>query len=264
MIAVACIAVLLGWYLWAHRLYHRKFPGKAAPPARVFFFLLGSLVLMAALGPPLDSLSERSFTFHMTQHIGLTMIAPPLLLLGAPLLYILGTLPRRLARSFSRMLRSWPITTVFSPVTAWLLFVAVMWISHFSPLYNSALEDWRVHLFEHALYFWTAIFFWSAVVQTGFIPYRLSFPARMLFVFLAIPQGAFLGLALYQTRYVLFAHYANGQTLAATLADQHNGGAVMWIAGGMTFFTAFMLTAGMWAVREQPPRLATASRGPGF
>ena len=45
----------------------------------------------------------------------------------------------------------------------------------------------------------------------------------------------------------------------AAFADQQNGGAIMWIAGGLIMFTAFMLTAAAWARSERlisPPTIA--------
>jgi cytochrome c oxidase assembly factor CtaG len=73
----------------------------------------------------------------------------------------------------------------------------------------------------------------------------------MLYLFLAIPQGAFLGLALYAAHTVLYPHYLYDRTPATALADQQNGGAVMWIAGGLLLFIAFMCTAAAWAAAER-------------
>jgi cytochrome c oxidase assembly factor CtaG len=96
-------------------------------------------------------------------------------------------------------------------------------------------------------------------VQTGFVPHPLPFGARLLYVFLAIPQGAFLGVALTQTRGVLYAHYAIARPAAAVIADQHDAGAVMWIAGGMMLFATFMITVATWAAREREPALGYTS-----
>jgi cytochrome c oxidase assembly factor CtaG len=147
------------------------------------------------------------------------------------------------------------LATLLSPVPAWLCYVAILWISHFSGLYNAALQNELVHGLEHGLYFCFALLFWSAVVQTGFVPHPVRFEARLLYVFLAIPQGAFLGLALYQTRVVLYAHYAALQPAAVALADQHNAGALMWMGGGILMFAAFVITAALWAAHEREPEL---------
>lgn len=251
ILAVAVFAL----YVWAYRRYGHRFPEKPATRSRPCYFATGSLVLAIAFGPQIDGLADASFAWHMVQHMAIAFIAPPLLLLGAPLLYVLGALPARHARAISRALHSEPLRTLFAPVPAWLLFVATLWVSHFSPLYNAALNNGGVHVGEHALYFGTGLLFWSVVVQTGIVVHQVAFPARMLYVFLAIPQGAFLGLALYQTRSVLYAHYAAGHSVAQVLVDQHNAGALMWIGGGMLFFTAFMLTAATWAARDSDERL---------
>lgn len=255
MSATIAALLLFAPYVWAYRAYYARFREKELVWSRLVYFALGTLVLIIALAPPLERLADGWFAWHMLQHIALLLIAPPLLLLGAPLLYALGALPQRTARGLARILRVEPLHTLLSPVPAWLAFVAVLWVSHFSALYNAALENPGVHVFEHGLYLGVALLFWSTIVQTGYIPHPVSFPARMLYLFLAIPQGAFLGLALYQTRTVLYSHYATGRTLSAALADQHNAGAIMWMAGGLLFFSAFMLTTGMWAIRERTPQL---------
>lgn len=247
----AIAATVFAGYLWMFQAYYRRFPHKRPERFRVVFFGLSTLIFACSLAAPLDVLSDSSFAWHMVQHLAIIFVAPPLFLLGAPLLYLLGTLPNDRARRLSQALNAPFVRTILSPIPAWLAFVAALWISHFSPLYNAALSSPGVHLLEHALYIGTALLFWSAVVQTGFVPHPLAFPARMLYVFLAIPQGAFLGLALYQTRQTLYAHYASGHALPWVLADQHAAGALMWIGGGMLFFTAFMLTAAMWAIRER-------------
>lgn len=260
MIAIVAAAVSLAAYAWAFRAYHRRFPSKPAPVTRPLFFALGCTVLAVAFGPPLDALAERSFAWHMAQHMAVVLIAAPMLLLGAPLLYVLGNLPHASARAVCRALRSQPCHAMLAPVPAWLLFVAVLWVSHFSPLYDAAVRSEPIHVFEHALYFGSALLFWNAVVQTGFVPHPVVFPARMAYVFVAIPQGAFLGLALYQTRNVLYPSYAAGHSLAWVLADQHDAGALMWIGGGLLFFTAFMITAAMWAARERTPDLGYVTK----
>lgn len=175
MIALLPPFAALAWYLWALRTYHGRHGGKAAPALRPVFFAAGCLAIATVLSPAFDAASDRSFTWHMAQHMVLTLIAPPLLLLGAPLLYLIGTVPRNAARTLARALHAQPAATILSPVCAWLIYVAVIWISHFSALYGFALQDSRVHVLEHALYLFSALLFWSAIVQTGFVPCPVAF-----------------------------------------------------------------------------------------
>lgn len=238
-------------YLHAVALYNARFPERTYSPLRIAAFVSGAAVMTAAVLPPMESLADSSFAWHMTQHVVLMLVGPPLLLLGAPLLLLVAVPPPRIARRITAAASSPIGHMLFAPLTGWLLFIAVLWMSHFSPLYETALEHRGVHILEHAIYVGTALLFWASVVQVGYTPRPVPYAARMLYLFLAIPQGAFLGLALYAARYVMYPHYLAGRSSALALADQQNGGAVMWIAGGFLLFIAFMCTAGAWAAAER-------------
>lgn len=247
------------WYCWALREYRRRFAHKALPPSRAIAFLTGCACLALLTSDPLDRLADRSFAWHMLQHLGMAFVVPPLWLLGAPLLYGLATLPGPVARALTRAMRARPVAALFAPVPAWLSFVVFLWISHFSPLYNAALEHPWIHAGEHALYLATALLFWSTIVQTGLVPHPVPFAARLLLIFLTVPQGAFLGVALLQTRAGLYPHYVRAMTPSAALADQHDAGAAMWIGGGLLLFCAFLLTLGAWAANERRRMAASVS-----
>ncbi|MGB8797255.1 MAG: cytochrome c oxidase assembly protein, partial [Candidatus Aquilonibacter sp.] len=96
-----------------------------------------------------------------------------------------------------------------------------------------------------------ALLFWMPIVHVGYAPQPIPFPVRLFYLIFAVPQGAFLGLAIYSARHLLYPHYAIGRSMSAALLDQQNAGAIMWIGGGAVMFTAFMLTAATWAAREQ-------------
>lgn len=251
MIAGIIGAASIALYLYAVGLYNGRFPERAYSGWRIAAFVGGVAIMSAALLPPMEPLADRSFAWHMTQHVVLMLIGPPLILLGAPLLLAVAVPPRRIARRITAFAQSAAGHAIFAPLTGWVVFVAALWMSHFSPLYEAALDYPPAHVFEHALYVGAAFLFWGSVVQVGYTPRPLPYAARMLYLFLAIPQGAFLGLALYAARSVLYPHYLHGRTAALALADQQNGGAVMWIAGGLLLFIAFMCTAGAWAAAER-------------
>jgi putative membrane protein len=190
----------------------------------------------------------------MAQHMVLTLVAPPLLLLAKPLDVLLAGLPLATARVLARVLRSPAVRTLTHPVIAWTAFVAALWAAHFSPLYQAALVDERIHALEHALFFGTALAFWAVVLGAIPRPVPLAYPARALFLFLAMPFSAFLGLAVYSARSVLYAHYASHPD---ALADQQMGGELMWIGGGLLMFAAFIGVMLAWASAER--RAAEAS-----
>lgn len=256
--AIALAAFAISVYLYAAGRYNARFPDRAFSGWRTAAFISGVVLMTLVLLPPIEPLSDTSFAWHMMQHVTLILIGPPLLLLGAPLLLAVAVPPPAIARRLGAVAGSAAGRVIFAPITGWLLFVAVLWLSHFSPLYEAALEHPAVHVFEHALYVSVALLFWSSVVQVGYTPRPLPYPARMLYLFLAIPQGAFLGLAIYAARSVMYPHYLRDLTPALALADQRNGGAIMWLAGGFILFVAFMCTAAAWASAERTDSAATS------
>jgi ubiquinol-cytochrome c reductase cytochrome c subunit len=210
-------------------------------------------VLYLALEPPLEPLADGSFVAHMAQHILLVYVAAPLFLLSAPMMLVLGSLDLAKARRLGRFLRGPLWRSLTFPVFTWLFFMAVMWGAHFSALYQLALTYPAVHILEHALFLFSAILFWQAIIHIGPVSWTMNFPLRVVYVFLAMPQGAFLGLALYQTRMTLYPHYVvtHRGSAAAALADQHAGGALMWIVGGLLLFVVFMVVVAMWGHHER-------------
>src|SRR5271165_253985 len=96
------------------------------PAWRIASFSLGLFALWFALASPLDTFSSFVLTAHMLQHMMLMMVAPPLLLLGEPLIPIVRGMPRFAAREFAGPFLNWQVTqriglTLTHPVGALLL-----------------------------------------------------------------------------------------------------------------------------------------------
>jgi putative membrane protein len=231
--------------LWAlaMRRYGRRFK-RAYPLARTCAFGTGILLLTVSLGPPLDVLADGSFAWHMVQHIILLMVVPPLVLLAHPLTLLLAILPATHARTLTAVLRRPPLRWFGSPFFGFLFFVAVMWVVHFSGLYEAAAENEWIHACEHALFLAAAFAFWAPVTGSTPFPTPLPFAARIFYLFVAMPPSAFLGFALHESRSSPYAHYPS-------LDDIRNGGDIMWMAGGALMFVALMTVAYVWARREE-------------
>src|SRR5919109_117247 len=80
------LALQAGAYLACVGPLRGRFAGSAPVPQwQVQTFLLGVLVMFIALVSPLDTLGDGYLlTAHMVQHLLITLVAPPLLLLGTP------------------------------------------------------------------------------------------------------------------------------------------------------------------------------------
>ncbi len=251
------ILPLLGlWLIYrlAVQRVNAAHPGNPVPRFRVWSWNLGLGVLVLALCSPIATYDTTLFSVHMVQHILLTLVAAPLLALGAPI-----TLLLRVSSSKTRqrwilpVLHSWPMRVISFPVVTWVLFAAVMWASHFSGLYDASLDNELIHIFEHALYLGVALLFWWPVVGADPSPWRMSHPARIGYLFLGMPQSSFLGLAIYSAPAVLYAHYATLQRSwgPTPLEDQQLAGVLMWVGGDAVFLIAMIAAVWVWLRAEE-------------
>ena len=87
LLAVAAL-YLRGWLRLRAELPAKYTPGRLA------VFVGGLLAILFALDSPVDAFGGLLLQAHMIQHLLLIMVAPPLLLLGQPVLPLLRGLPR--------------------------------------------------------------------------------------------------------------------------------------------------------------------------
>jgi len=245
------IPVLAAGWLYASgaRVVGRRYPRAPWPPGRMAWFLAGLAVLLLALTSPIDVYAEVFLWVHMVQHLLLMSVVPPLLLLGAPVTLVLRAgSPDTRRRAILPILRSWPVKVASHPVVAWSLFAAGVVVTHFSPLYEAALEHPWVHDAEHLVYLSTGLLFWWPVVGVDPSPWRMAHPVRLLYVFLAGPVNTFTALAIYSATGVLYPHYTQVPRSwgPSPLTDQRWGGALMWIVGDLMLLTAVIAVALAW------------------
>jgi putative copper resistance protein D len=228
-VVVAGLAVLALAGVWAVR----RVPD--VPVARRRWFVAALVTLAVALVSPLAYWSEERFSVHMVQHLLLAYGAAPFLALAAPVtvaLQALGPGPGR--RRLLAVLHSRVLRAVTHPVVTWFVFAAVMYATHFSPLYDAALGSSLLHGAEHVLYLGAAALFWWPVVRRDPVPGSFPWPARILYLFLAMPLQSFLGVAILGSETVLYDHYAG----PGALGDQQLAGAIMWGGGDALMLAA--------------------------
>jgi putative membrane protein len=245
------IAVLVaagGFSIAVWRVNHAH-PRVPIPKWRMAAWLTGLVAILLALVSAVDVYADDLLTVHMIQHLLLTMVAPPLLALGAPVTLLLRiATPRARRRLILPVLHSRVVRLVASPLVAWPLFAMVMWFTHFSPLYNAALEDPTLHVAEHVVYLTSGLLFWWPVVAADPIPRRLGYLARLAYVGLQMPINAAVGLAIYFAPTVLYPHYATIERSWGpdALTDQQIGGVVMWGAGDLLLLVAVPAIVAAW------------------
>lgn len=249
--------------VYANATRRLKRLGAAFPRSRERCFLAGLVVVFLALDGPMDGGASALLSVHMLQHIVLTMVAAPLIVLGAPVTLALRASSSRIRRGIlAPILNSRTARIVANPLVGWSLLFVVLWGFHLTSLYEAALLNRSLHALEHVAYLGSAILFWWPVVGLDPIPARISHPARILYLFLAMPPMAFLGLAIYSSGHLLYPYYAtvSGATIASALADQHLAGALMWEGGMFVVVPALAFVLLDWMRRDEREAERTEER----
>ncbi len=260
-IVIPLLATALAW-LWAVRRVNRQHPGNPVPTLRIASFLAGLVVIEVALQSGIERYDTTLFSIHMVQHLLLMLVAPPLILLGAPMTVLLrAATPWARRRVILPILHSAPIRFISHPVTAWLAFTGVLWLTHFSPLFDLALDNVAIHDLEHVLFVTSALLFWFPVIGADPAPNRLGYPARLLYLLLQMPPSSFLAMAILFTDHALYPHYEElGSPYGVTaLADQGAAASLMWVSSDIVFIGAILLVVGAW-MRHEERRAAETER----
>src|SRR5258708_2792545 len=224
---LAAIVYLRGW------LYLRSRSVNFIPAWRAVSFLIGVFLIWVALGSPLAALDEELLTVHMIQHLLLMTLAPPLILLGAPIMPFLHGLPRRFTHSVLFPLLRWApaqwLGRVLSqPAVCWLAAVAALVGWHIPAAFTLALQSEPWHVVEHAGFLGSGFLFWGPVVQPWpSVPSWLRW-SMVLYLFLATLPCDILSAFLAFCDRVVYPVYLStpNHFSASSLKDQQSAGAL--------------------------------------
>ncbi|MFA7344653.1 MAG: cytochrome c oxidase assembly protein [Terrimicrobiaceae bacterium] len=250
-LSAAALVYFLGW-----RGLHGQVPWRF-PVERLVSFLGGLAAVFVALASPLDAFAGWLLVVHMVQHLLLTMVAPPLLLLGWPMLPLLSGLPRGFTRDGLAPFLNSPSLHRFGrflvhPLFAGPLFIFSNLFWHAPALYELALRSPGWHQVEHLCFLVTAILFWWPVVQPW--PSRPALPRWVMIPYLLAADLQNTVLAGFLSFYgeVLYPAYAAAPRISglSALDDQAAAGAVMWVPGSMVF----LIPVGIISIRYLSPR----------
>ncbi len=219
---------------------------RPVPRTRAAWFLLGAWIILLALVSPLDGLSdEYLFSAHMVQHLLLTLVAPPLLLMGTPGWMLRPVLRYRIVAQVARVLTT--------PLVSFTVFNAVFLTWHLPALYEATLHNESIHILEHLLFMATGVLNWWPILSPLPELPRLSSPGQILYLFLEAVPETVLGALIVLAPTVLYPTYAAAPRLLGldVLADQQIAGLVMWTLGGMIYLGTLAAVFFAWFGREE-------------
>lgn len=204
------------------------------PVWRAVSFLAGLLILALALLSGIDRYADELLSVHVIEHLLLILVAPMLLLWGAPVRLALSASQPAGRRVLAGMLHSATVRLLTRPAYGFALFTAVVLVTHLTGIYEAALRNQAIHACEHAAYFWTGLLFLAPLLAADPIPRPPGAIARFSWlmaamVVMALPAGWFLFDR--QVRYPFYLGPARVLHVSA-LADQRTAGVLMLVAGG--------------------------------
>ncbi|MBI4259947.1 MAG: cytochrome c oxidase assembly protein [Actinobacteria bacterium] len=244
----ALALALEGGYLWALR---RIGPLKAPPGERpasgrqVLAFTLGVATLLVAAGWPIHDLAEGSlYSVHMLQHLLYVFVAPPLFFVGTPAWMLRWLLGRRLMRVARQVTR---------PFIAFVIFNVVLVAIHWPVLVEVSVRSELGHLAQHAALLLASLVVWSPVLNPLIELPHLSYPGRMLYLFLqsivpTVPASflTFASSPIYRVYETLPRAFG-----LDVLNDQRIAGLLMKLGGGFILWGFIAVLFFKWFAREE-------------
>ena len=225
------IGGLLAGYAACIGPWRARLGGSAPVPREQWLcFVTACLILFVSLTGPIHDISDSYlFSGHMVQHLLITLLVPPMLLIGTPDWLVRRALrPAPLAR-LERLLTT--------PLVAYLLFSGTVAVWHLPALYNSTLIRLEVHVAEHLLFIVTAVIGWWPVLAPA-RELRPKIAFQMVYLLLLPFPMKIVGMLITLSDSVLYPAYAIAPRIWGLdpLADQQIGGIMMWVPAGFVFW----------------------------
>jgi putative membrane protein len=233
-------------------LYHwraRQRPagsGNASPTTgqRATFYSALALIFLSLNGWLHDLSDSYLFSAHKVQHLVLTLVAPPMLVLGTP-----GWMLRPALR--------WPVVgpiarRITTPARCFVIFNVVLVAWHLPPMYELAMRHHPVHIVQHLCFMTAAVLMWWPVLSPLPELPRLSYPAQMLYLFLLSIPMSIVAVCIGYADSLLYPSYASAARIwgITPMQDQMLGALIMWIPGGLFFFAIISVVFYKWQQME--------------
>jgi len=241
------IGGLTALYVYAARVIGPKVVPAGTPAvtrAQARWFAFGIILLWVAADWPVHDIGEQYlYLVHMSQHLVITLVVPPVMLLATPewlARLVVGN--GRVERIVHRMAR---------PVPAALTFNVLIVLSHWQLVVNSASANGLFHYAAHTVLVTAALLFWIPVCGP-FPELRISPPAQMIYLFVTSIVPTVPGAWLTFADGAVYSAYDIPNRLwgISVTSDQQVAGLLMKLVGGTYLWVIITVIFFRWAARE--------------
>src|SRR3954469_13847599 len=214
-------------------------------PAQRWAYYIALVTMFFSLNGWLHDLSDSYlFSAHMVQHLMLAFVVAPLMIMG-----VTGDMLRPLIRRPGvRALAQW----VPAPTRCFAIFNVVIAAWHLPPMYNYALAHHPIHIVQHLMFLAASVLMWWPVLSPLPELPRLSYPGQMLYLFLMSIPMSLVSVYIAYSDGILYPMYASAPRIwgISPMNDQMIGGLIMWIPGGLFFYSIISVVFFRWNQRD--------------
>ena len=239
--------VLLGkslWYFLERPVTH------SVSKLRQISFYLGVALAFVLLVGPIATAAINKFQFHMVQHIGLMMLIGPLLVIGSPIKIAYDSRFPMIKKVIRRLGSNLIVRQLFRAQVGFVIFLAILVLTHFSPLADAGMVNPNIHQLELILFLIGGFIYYYPVIEGNPQPFHVPYFARVLSLFAMMLPETMVGFFLYAGNNVLHELPTNVST-GVGIMEQHTGGAIMWAMGMLIDAIWISLAVSDWIKSEK-------------
>ena len=214
-------------------------------------FYSGVALAFVVLERPFDDWADTWLSVHMSQHIVLMTVVPPLVVLGRPWPRMWLPFPLSARRAVGGALARSPTfhRSAGFFVLPWVALAvqsAMVGIWHVPQLYDAAAGSEWIHVLEHVCFVAPALGFWGALLDAAPVRARIDHLHRAVWFTAAMIPSWILAVVLAFAPAPLYAAYPS-------MTDQQIAAGVMWVPGSFTYFVAALAAFYLWLEAEPQP-----------
>jgi putative copper resistance protein D len=188
------------------------------------------------------------FSAHMIGHLMLVMLAPALLMAGRPLTLLVQASAGRRRDRISAVLTGRVVSLLTAPPVALAGYTVVIVATHLTGLMDQIMRHSWAGQLEHLVYLLLGCQFFGVVLGDPPLRWRLTAPARLFMLALAMAVDTFTGIVLLQSTVAVAMNPPVGADVQP-LADTRTGGALMWFGGDGIMAVIMVVIAIGWVHR---------------
>lgn len=258
LLGTASLVAIALYLLGVQRLHAA---GTAWKRSRTIAWVCGCATIIFATSTGIGRYAQAQFSIHMVSHMILGMLAPVLLVLGAPITMLLRNLPSA-GRGRPSGLRELVVRLVHSPISRFVtnpFFVLFLFVGSFYAVYFTGLFDWFAtdhlgHLVMNLHFLLVGYLYYWVIIGNDPAPRQLSYLVKLGVLFAAMPFHAFFGVTLMNGKAIRGENYYRSLDLPWVhdlLADQHIGGGIAWGGGEFPLLIVVIALMTQWANNDE-------------